>query len=82
MSLLPKITNPENKTHFKLLKDSNLNIVIDLLIHNTIPVCLYDSLLKFRTTGKIFELKGDLLKMITNDNFNFDLASLTDKKSM
>ena len=37
-------------------------------------------MLTFRDTGKIFELKGDLLKMITNNNFNVDLASLPDKK--
>ena len=37
-------------------------------------------MLKFRDTGKIFELKGDLLKMITNRNYNVGLASLADKK--
>ena len=31
---------------------------------------------------KKFELKGDLLKMITNKNYNVDLASLSDKKLM
>ena len=36
----------------------------------------------FRDTGKEFELKGDLLKMITNSKFNVDLASLSDKKLM
>ena len=35
-----------------------------------------------RYTGKIFELKGDLLKMITNKYYNVDLASLQDKKLM
>ena len=37
-------------------------------------------MLTFRDTGKVFELKEDLLKMITNNNFNVDLASLPDKK--
>ena len=32
--------------------------------------------------GKELELKGDLLKMITNKNYNVDLASLQDKKLM
>ena len=37
-------------------------------------------MLTFRDTGRVFELKGDLLKMITNKNYNVDLASLQDKK--
>ena len=82
MSPLSKITNPENTTQFKLVKDSSSNRVNDLLIHNTIPITLYNNLLTFRDTDKEFELKGDLLKMITNKNFNVDLASLVDKKLM
>ena len=31
---------------------------------------------------KQFELKGELLKMITNKNYNVDLANLSDKKLM
>ena len=81
MSPLSKITNPENTTQFKLVKDSSSNRVNDLLIHNT-PITLYNNLLTFRDTDKEFELKGDLLKMITNKNFNVDLASLADKKLM
>ena len=63
---LSKITNPENFSHFKLVKVSSSNRVNDLLIHNTIPVISYNNLLTFRDTGKELELKGDLLKMITN----------------
>ena len=37
-------------------------------------------MLTFRDTGKGFELEGDLLIMITNKNYNVDLASLPDKK--
>ena len=40
MSPLPKMTNPENTSQFKLLKDSSPNRVNDLLIHNTIPLTL------------------------------------------
>ena len=36
----------------------------------------------FRDTGREFELKGDLLKMITNKNYKVDLARLSDKKVM
>ena len=64
------------------MKDSNLNRVKDLLIHNSIPITLHDSLLTFRDTCKRFELKGDLLKMLTNKNYNVDLASLSDKNLM
>ena len=39
-------------------------------------------MLTFRDTGKEFEIKGDLLKMITNKNYSVDLASLSDKKIM
>ena len=49
-------------------------------INKTIPVTLHDNLLTFRDTNKQFELKGELLKMITNKNYNVDLASLADKK--
>ena len=37
-------------------------------------------MLTFRDTRKVFDGKGDLLKMITNKNYNVDLASLADKK--
>ena len=82
MSPLSKITNPENTTQFKLVKDSNSKRVNDLKINKTIPITLNNNLLTIRDTGKEFELRGDLLKMITNKNFNVNLASLSDKKLM
>ena len=82
MSPLSKITNPENASHFKLVKDSNSIRVNDLKLNKTIPITLYNNMLTFRDTGKEFELKGDLLKLITNKNYNVDLASLQDKKLM
>ena len=51
-------------------------------INNSIPITLYNNILTFRDTGKKFEIKGDLLKMITNKNFNVNHASLSDKKLM
>ena len=51
-------------------------------INKTIPFTLYNKLITFRDTGKEFELKGDLKKMITKKNSNADLASLSDKKFM
>ena len=79
MSPLSKITNPENSSQFKLVKDPNSNRVNDLLMKNKIPITLYGNMLTFRDTNKQFELKGDLLEMITNCKYNVNLASLTDK---
>ena len=82
MTPLSKITNPKNTTQFKLVKDANSNRVNDLNINNSIPITLYNNMITFRDTGIEFELKGDLSKMITNKNYNVDLASLSDKKLM
>ena len=82
MSPSSKITNPENTSQFKIVKDHNSNRVNDLLIKNTLPITLHNNLLTFRDTGKVIELKADLLKMITNKNYNVNLASLQDKKIM
>ena len=79
MCPLSEITNPKNTTQFEVVKRSSSNRVDYLLIHNTIPITLHDNMLTFRYTGKIFELKGDHLKMITNKNYNIDLASLSQK---
>ena len=82
MSPLSKITNLENSSEFKLVKDHNSNRVNDLLMKNKIPITLYGNMLTFRDTGKEFELTGDLLEMITEKDYNVDLASLADKKLM
>ena len=82
MSPLSILTNPENTSQFKLVKDHNSNRINDLKINKTIPITLYGNILTFRDTNKQFELKEDLLEMITNSKFNVDLASLSDKKLM
>ena len=82
MSPLSIITNPENKSQFKLIKDPNSNRVNDLLMKNKIPITLYSNMLTFRDTNKQFELTGDLLEMVTNKDYNVDHASLADKKLM
>ena len=82
MSPLSRITNPENSSQFKLVKDSSSNRVNDLKINKTKPITLYGNMLTFRDTNKQFELKGDLLEMITNSKYNVNLASLQDKKLM
>ena len=80
LSPLSKINHTENTTQFKLLKDSSSNGVNELLINNSIPITLHDRLLIFGDGVKKFELKGDLLKLITKKNYNVDLASSSDKK--
>ena len=80
MSPLSKMTNPENTSQFRLEKDHNSKRVNDLLMKNKIPITLHGNMLTFRDTNKQFELKGDLLKMITNSKYNVDLASLSDIK--
>ena len=82
MSPLSRITNPDKASQFRLVKDSKSNRVNDLKINKTIPITLYGKMLTFRDTNKQFELKGDLLEMITNSKFNVDLASLAVKKLM
>ena len=64
----------------KLVKYSISSRVNDLKINKTIPHTLKNNLLTFRDTGKKFELKGDLLKMITIKNYKVNLASLSNKK--
>ena len=68
LSPLSKITNPGKTSQFELLKDSNSDRINDLLIHNTLPVTLFDNLSTFGDTCTEIELKRDLLKMITNKN--------------
>ena len=46
-SPLSKITNPENTSQFKLVKDPSSNRVNDLKIHNSIPITLYGDKLMF-----------------------------------
>ena len=82
MSPLSRVTNPDNASQFRLVKDPSSKRVNDLKINKTIPITLYGNILTFRDTNKQFELKGDLLKMITNTKFNVDHASLSDKKLM
>ena len=82
LSPLSIITNSEISTQFKSLKDFRSNRVNDLLIKNTIPITSHNNLLTIRDTGKVIELKGDLLKMIAYKNYNVDLAKLADKTLM
>ena len=65
LSPLSKITNPETTSQFKLKKDHNSKRLNPLLKNNILPFTLFNILLTFRDTRKEFELKEDVLKMIT-----------------
>ena len=82
MSPLSKITNREYTSQFKLVKDPSSNRLNVFLINKKIPVNPNNNLLTFRDTVKKFELQGDLLKVITNKNYNVDLANLADKEKI
>ena len=81
MSPVSEIVNPENASQFKLVKDSCSNRVNDLLIHNTIPVTLYNDLLTFRDTGPEIELQGDHSKIKTNEIYDVELANSHERKT-
>ena len=71
---------PENKIQFRLRKDPNSIKMNNFLIHGNIPVTLFSNVITFRDSKKTFILDGDLLKLITNYNFNADHSSPQDKK--
>ena len=73
---LSKNTNLEKTNQYKLGKYPSSNGVNDLLLNKTIPLTLYNNLLRFRHTDKKIKMDGDLLKKITNKNYNINLAIL------
>ena len=69
-SSLVIVFKPGNKSHYKLMKDQNSNRKNDFLITTIVPVTLYSNILIFRDTNESFDIDGDLLKTMANDNFN------------
>ena len=55
LSLLSKITIFEHASQIELIKDPNSNRVNDLLVNKTVPVTLYDNVLRFLDIDKEFE---------------------------
>ena len=74
LSLLSKITNPEDTSQLKVMKDPNSNRLNDLFLIKTIPVTIHNSWLTFRDTDENFRLEEDLLKMMNNKNYKDDLV--------
>ena len=79
-SSLVNLFKPENKSQFRLRKDTNSTKMNDFLIHGGIPVTLFSNMITFRDSNKSFRLEGDLLKLITNYKFNADHSSPQDRK--
>ena len=52
----------------------------DFLISESIPFTLSSKMLTFGDCNKSFKLDGDLLKIMTNYNFNADHSNPQDKK--
>ena len=75
-----EVFKKDNKSQFRLRKDPNSTKLIVFLIHGTIPVTICSNMITFRDSNKTFRLEGDLLKVITNYNFNVDHSSPQDKK--
>ena len=61
---LSKIFILDNTRQYKLPLDHDSNRVNYLLINETIPVTLFDTLLIFHDRDKKFQLQGDILKRI------------------
>ena len=79
-SSLINLFKSENKSQFRLGKDTNSIKLNDFLIHGNIPVTLFSNMISFRDTNRSFRLEGDLLKLITNYKLNADHSSPQDKK--
>ena len=67
--------NKHSKGQFRLIKDLNSTKTNDFLINENIPVTIFNDMLTFRDTYKIFELEGDLLEVMSNINFNVDRSN-------
>ena len=79
-SSLVNIFKPENKSQFRLEKDLNSTKMKDFLINGGIPVTLVSKMLIFRDSNESFKLDGDLLKTITNYDFNVSHSNSKDQK--
>ena len=79
-SSLVNLFKPENKSQFRLRKETNSTKMNDFLTHGGIQVTPFSNMITFRDRYKSFRLEGDLLKLITNYIFNADHSSPQDKK--
>ena len=71
-SSILEVLKSDNKGQFRLTKDPNSTKPNDLLINEKVPVTIFNNMLTFRDTNKVFILEGDLYKVITDYKFNVD----------
>ena len=71
-SSLIEVIKSDNKGQFRLTKDLNSTKPNDFLINEKVPVTIFNNMLTFRDTKKVFKLEGDLYKVITDYKFNVD----------
>ena len=71
-SSILEVIKSDNKGQFTLIKDPNTTKPNDLLINEKVPVTIFNNMLTFRDTNKVFKLEGDLYKVITDYNINVD----------
>ena len=76
---IAKLLVPKNKSQFRLLDDPDSDNWNDYKANGE-KVTLYDDKLLFRDTGVAFMLKGDLLSMKTD--FDFDKTNSPDAKQI
>ena len=78
-SPLSKISFHRHNSPIKKMKDPQSKKGNDLLKNKTLPIALFDILLTLCDTDKKYNLKGGLLNMINNRNYNVDLATKSEK---
>ena len=79
-SSLVNFLKPENKSHFRLVKDLNSTKMNDFLVNAGIPVTLYSNMLTFRDSNKSFKLDGDVFEKMANYIFNVSHSNPHDQK--
>ena len=71
-SSLLEVLKTDNKGQLRLIKDPNSIKTNDFSINENVPVTIFNNMLNFRDTNKIFKLEGDLLEVMSNNKFNVD----------
>ena len=72
-SSLVNLSKPENTSQYKLIKDI-------FLTNRSTPITLYSNMVLFRDTNKSSKLDGNLIKAMTNYNFNVDHSNTQDRR--
>ena len=79
-SSLIEVIKSDNKGQFRLTKDPDSTKPNDFLINEKVPITIFNNMLTFRNTKKVFKIEGDLYKLITDYKFNVDHSNQQDRK--